>query len=130
MNDTASPARNFALAASRRSRASSLSGAHDFGVAELVGDRLPDRAVARGRAGQRVGDLVQDGVSDLSGGIVHRVRPAEQDELLLCPAFSELLPCGIEAKFPLIQSVTVHKVAGLGPDCVQPAGAWLAVRSG
>ena len=90
MKVTASPVRNFALAASRALRASSLSGAQDFGVApSRLAISFQGGSVPRFRPGERVGDLVQDGVGDLTGRFVQGVHTTDKDQLLLRTAFAQ-----------------------------------------
>ena len=82
------------------------------------------------RTGKRMRDLVEDGVRDVVGRALRRVRAAEYDQLLFRAALTQLLPCVAEAERPRVKAVAVHEGAGIGGDVLESGGAFAAFPCG
>lgn len=92
------------------------------GGADAPGRLPPRRAVAGLGAGQRVGDLVQDGVLDPDLARVQRVRAAEADHAVLEVAVAEAPLRLEEGEAPLAEAVLVHQPARLAGAAQQRVG--------
>ena len=77
-------------------------------------------------SGQRMGDLMQNGVGDLCGRVVRGMVSAQLNDLLFLFAQADGSPGGTEAESPAPEPVPVHDFPGFASHFEQPFVAAIA----
>ena len=80
-------------------------------------------------SGQRMGDLMQNGVGDLCRRVVRRMVSTQLNDLLFLFAQADGSPRGTEAESPAPEPVPVHEFPGLASHFEQPFAAAVAALS-